>query len=266
MRIALCQMSVKQGKELNLETASKMIAEASAGGADIVVLPEMFNCPYSGAYFYEYSESDGGYTYSQLSEWASEYGVILVGGSIPEKDGNKLYNTTFVFDSNGAFIGKHRKAHLFDVDIPGGIRFVESETLTPGDRSTVIETVYGKIGIAICYDMRFPEMFRKMSLDGVKMIIVPAAFNMTTGPAHWELTARARALDNQVFVALCSPARDENGVYVAYGHSLVTSPWGDVIGSLDEKEGILMVDLDLAKCDEVRQGLPLLKHRRPDLY
>lgn len=266
MRIALCQMPVMMGKDANLETASKMIHDASVGEADIVVLPEMFNCPYSNEYFEEYAEVECGYTYSQLSQWAAEYGLMIVGGSIPELSEGHIYNTSYVFDSNGDFIGKHRKAHLFDIDIPGGIRFMESETLTPGSECTVLDTAFGKIGIAICYDMRFPELFRRMALEGAKLIIVPAAFNMTTGPAHWELTARSRALDNQLFMALCSPARDEGGVYVAYGHSLVTNPWGEVLDHMDEAEGILFVDIELEMCDEVRESLPLLKHRRPELY
>ncbi len=266
MRIALCQMPVKVGKDANLETASRMIKEASIGEADIVVLPEMFNCPYSNTYFREYAEVEKGYTYSQLSEWAAEFGVVLIGGSIPELSNGFVYNTTYAFNSNGEFIGKHRKAHLFDIDIPNGIRFMESETLTAGSNSTVIDTPFGKIGIAICYDMRFPELFRKMTLEGAKLIVVPAAFNMTTGPAHWELTARARALDNQVYMALCSPSRDKDGVYVAYGHSLVVNPWGDVLNQAEYNEGIVFVDLDLKLCDEIRDNLPLLKHRRPEIY
>lgn len=266
MRIALCQMAVVDNKNTNLETASRMIKDASSKGADIVVLPEMFNCPYSNKYFHAYSEKENGYTYSQLSEWAAEHGLMIVGGSIPEKSDEAVYNTSFVFDSNGDCIGKHRKAHLFDIDVPGGITFKESNTLTAGNTSTVIDTEFGKMGLAICYDIRFPELFRKMVLEGARFIIVPAAFNMTTGPAHWELTARARALDNQAFVALCSPARDEKGIYVAYGHSLVTNPWGQVIGALEAKEGLLLVDIDLAENEKIRESLPLLKHRKPEIY
>ncbi|WP_430886391.1 carbon-nitrogen hydrolase family protein [Fusibacter sp. JL216-2] len=266
MRIALCQMTVVDNKNTNLETASRMIKEASSKGADIVVLPEMFNCPYSNEHFHKYAEKENGYTFSQLSEWAAEHGLIIVGGSIPEKSGAHVYNTSFVFNSNGQCLGKHRKAHLFDIDVPGGITFKESETLTAGNTSTVIDTEFGKMGLAICYDIRFPELFRKMVLEGAQFIIVPAAFNMTTGPAHWELTARARALDNQVFMALCSPARDDDGLYKAYGHTLVTSPWGDVIAALKESEGLLMVDIELEKEDEVRRNLPLLKHRKPEMY
>ncbi len=266
MRIALCQMNIQNGKENNLVKAQTMIFEAAEKGADLIVLPEMFNCPYSNAHFPEYAEEEGGYTYDKLSSWAREKGVYIVGGSIPEKEGTHLYNTSYIFDRMGTCIGKHRKAHLFDVDIEGGIRFLESETLTAGDKSTIVDTEFGKIGVAICYDMRFPEFFRKMALEGVNAVIVPAAFNMTTGPAHWELTARARALDNQIYMALCSPARDETGVYVAYGYSMVTDPWGQVLASIEADEAILYAELDEEKIQDVRKGLPLLKHRKPELY
>ena len=266
MKIALCQMPVGMDKDENLTKADQLVKKAADDGADLVVLPEMFNCPYSNKYFRAFGEREGEGTYLFLSKLAAENKVVLVGGSIPELDGEEVYNTSYVFSSEGNCIGKHRKTHLFDIDIPGGIRFVESDTLTPGSTSTVVDTEFGKIGIAICYDIRFPEFFRNMVLDGAKLIIVPAAFNMTTGPAHWELTARARALDNQTFVAMCSPARDEDGVYVAYGHSLVADAWGNVVSQLDEREAVLYTDIELDACDEIRQNLPLLKHRKPEVY
>ena len=163
-------------------------------------------------------------------------------------------------------IGKHRKMHMFDIDIEGGIKFMESEALTPGDSVTVLETEYCKIGIAICFDVRFPELSRKMALEGAEIIVLPAAFNMTTGPAHWELSMRARALDNQVYFAAVSPARNINASYIAWGHSCVVSPWGDVLGILAEKEGILSVTVDTEYVKSVRDQLPLLKARRPELY
>ncbi len=266
MKTALCQMNIVQDKKANLKTAETMIEEAASNQADIIVLPEMFNCPYSNAHFPEYAEAEGGQTYVFLSGLAKKHQVYIIGGSIPEREHAHIYNTAYVFDREGACIGKHRKAHLFDIDIPGGIRFLESETLTPGNQHTIFETEYGKMGLAICYDMRFPEFFRRMALEGVQAVFVPAAFNMTTGPAHWELTARARALDNQIYMALCSPARDDKGVYVAYGHSMVVDPWGTVVAVLDEKPGIVYADIQAKRIEEVRAGLPLLKHRKPALY
>lgn len=178
----------------------------------------------------------------------------------------KVYNTSFSFDREGNLIGKHRKVHLFDIDVKGGIRFMESDTLTPGQDVTIIDTEYCKIGVAICYDVRFPELSRKMALEGAKVIVLPAAFNLTTGPAHWDLTMRARALDNQVYFAAVSPARDMEGPYQAYGSSCIVTPWGEFSGKADEKETIVYGEIDLDYVDSVRDQLPLLKHRREEIY
>lgn len=143
---------------------------------------------------------------------------------------------------------------------------MESDTLTAGKDMTILDTEFGKIGVAICYDVRFPEWFRKMALAGAKLIVLPAAFNMTTGPAHWELSFRARALDNQIYMVGCAPMRDVAADYKSWGHSIITDPWGTVIGMLDEKEGVLTAELDLDYEAQVREELPLLKSRRNDMY
>lgn len=265
-KIALCQMLVESEKQANLKKAEHMIREAHRGGAKVIALPEMFNCPYSSALFHSYAEEENGATVQKMSELAKELGIYLVSGTIPEKAGSLIYNTCFVFDQEGRVIGKHRKIHLFDIAIKGGVQFRESEVLGRGNEITVVETEYCKIGIAICYDMRFPELIRLMTLKGAKLIIVPGAFNMTTGPAHWELTMKARALDNQVYFAAVSPARDMDAAYHAYGHSGVVNPWGAFSGQIDEKEGLVFADIDLAYLKEIRQQLPLLAHRREDVY
>ncbi|HWQ80576.1 MAG TPA: carbon-nitrogen hydrolase family protein [Anaerovoracaceae bacterium] len=264
--IALCQMKISMDKEQNLAKAESMIREAAEKGARVVALPEMFNCPYSNKYFREYAEEAGGKTARLLSSLAGELKVYLVGGSIPELDQGNIYNTSFSFNPAGEIIGRHRKIHLFDIDIKGGIRFKESETLTPGETVTILDTEYCKIGVAICYDVRFPELFRKMALDGARLVILPGAFNMTTGPAHWELTMRARALDNQIYFAAVSPARDTEGPYQAYGHSCVVNPWGEFSGKTDARESIVYAEIDLDYLEAIRDQLPLLKHRRPALY
>ncbi|WP_427339661.1 carbon-nitrogen hydrolase family protein [Caloranaerobacter sp. DY30410] len=267
-KLGLCQLLVSEDKKENIKNAKEMINKAADMGAELVVLPEMFNCPYNNSYFPKYAENyQNGETIKMLSEVSKERGIYLIGGSIPEKDdkGN-VYNTSFVFDKKGNIIGKHRKMHLFDIDVEGGISFRESDVLSRGDSLTIVDTEYGKIGVAICYDIRFPELFRLMALKGVKVIIVPAAFNMTTGPAHWELLFRVRALDNQVYMAAAAPARDEGSSYVSYGNSIITDPWGSIVGKLDEKEGILIKEIDLKRVDKIREQLPILKHLRKDLY
>lgn len=265
-KLALCQINGSFDKKESMAKAEKFIREAAAEGAQVISLPEMWNCPYSNDYFREYAETEDGPTVGFMSALAKELGVYLIGGSIPELDDDKVYNTSFSFDKDGNIIGRHRKVHLFDIDVKGGIRFMESDTLTAGEEMTVLDTEFGKIGVAICYDVRFPEWHRKMALAGAKLIVLPAAFNMTTGPVHWDLTMRARALDNQVYFAANSPARDENGVYVAYGNSCIADPWGKFIAHADEKECILYGEIDFDHVDDIRQQLPLLKHRREELY
>lgn len=226
----------------------------------------MWCCPYSNAAFAQYAEPQGGETWCLLRGTARECGVWLVAGSVPERDGDAIYNTCYVFDPQGTQQAKHRKVHLFDIDVAGGQRFFESDTLSPGQRYTLVDTPFGKLGVAICFDVRFAELFRILALEGARLIVVPAAFNMTTGPAHWELLFRARALDNQCFVAGCAPARDETAGYVSYAHSLVCDPWGRVQAQAEAAAQLLICDTDLAETDAVRAQIPVLSARRTDLY
>ncbi|WP_077367919.1 carbon-nitrogen hydrolase family protein [Anaerosalibacter sp. Marseille-P3206] len=266
MKVGICQMIVKEDKDENIKRASNMIRNAASNGSDIIVLPEMFNCPYENKYFPMYAEEFPGKTTNTLARLSKELGVYIVGGSIPEKDNNIIYNTSYIYNREGNLVGKHRKVHLFDIQVENGIKFKESDTLGYGKEVTVFPTEFCKIGVAICYDMRFPELIRLMALEGAEVIIVPAAFNMTTGPAHWELLVRTRALDNQVYFIAASPARNQSASYHAYGHSSVVNPWGTVISEADEKECIIYGDIDLELVQRVRRELPLLNHRRTDLY
>ncbi|MES0342167.1 MAG: carbon-nitrogen hydrolase family protein [Candidatus Humimicrobiaceae bacterium] len=265
--IALCQMNISTDKHANLQKAESMIRKAFLeNNSDIIVLPEMFNCPYDYNYFSRFSETFQGETASMLSGIAKELNIYIIGGSMPEKDGERIYNTSFIFGKDGKIIARHRKIHLFDINIKDSISFKESRYITPGEDITVFNTDICTIGVAICYDMRFPELIRKMTLMGAKLIIIPAAFNTITGPAHWHITARARALDNQVFFACASPARDTGSAYDVYGHSLVVDPWGSIIVEAGKNETLLNAKLDLTKIKKIREELPLLKHRRPDIY
>ncbi|MDP3484261.1 MAG: carbon-nitrogen hydrolase family protein, partial [Methanobacteriaceae archaeon] len=187
IKLALCQMKVVDNKEHNIKKALEMIKESSSNGADLVILPEMFNCPYENSKFEEYSETfDESPTLAAISAAASEFKIHIIAGSIPEKTEEGIYNTSFIFNDNGKIIGFHRKMHLFDIDIPGRITFKESDILKPGQEITVVDTNFGKIGIGICYDIRFPELSRIMVLQGANILVFPGAFNLTTGPAHWE--------------------------------------------------------------------------------
>ena len=267
MKVAAIQMPTVEDKTENIRTAGKYIEKIKTESPDFVVLPEMFCCPYQTENFPIYAEKEGGPSWQAMSDYAGKYHIYLIAGSMPEVDeAGNVYNTSYIFDRDGKQIGKHRKAHLFDINVKNGQYFKESDTLTSGDHATVFDTEFGKMGVMICYDIRFPEFARTMVLDGARMIFVPAAFNMTTGPAHWELTFRARALDNQIYMLGCAPARDTQAGYISWGHSIVTDPWGQVMKQLDEKEGILIEEIDLDREDQIREQLPLLKHRKSEMY
>lgn len=270
MKFNLLQVQTKftQSKEQSLIHAAAMIEAALKEQPDIdfIALPEMFACPYENAAFPVYAEEPGGYAYRFCSRLAKEHGVYLSAGSWPERIGAKIYNTAYVFDAKGRAIARHAKMHLFDIDIKGGQRFRESDTLAAGDQITVFDTQFGRMGLCICYDFRFPELARLMADKGAKLIFVPAAFNITTGPLHWELMFRSRAVDNQLFTVGTAPARDEAASYRSWGHSIAVSPWGKVLSQMEGSEAAAAVAIDLQEADEVRAQLPLLQHRRFDIY
>lgn len=266
-KIGVIQMKVESDKAKNLDIAKKYIKKVVSEGAKVVVLPEMFLCHYNKSSVSRYAEKKGELSFVSLSEMAKDNEIYLVAGSIPEIDDNEsIFNTSYVFNPSGDMIAKHRKAHMFDIDIEGGQYFKESDTFDAGDTFTVFDTEFGKFGLCICYDFRFPELSRLMVDNGAKAIIVPAAFNMTTGPAHWEILFRSRAIDNQVFTVGCAPARDLSSSYVSYANSMVVSPFGEVIDRLDGDEGYIVCSLDFGYVDKVRGELPLLAQRRLDIY
>ncbi|XP_050669936.1 omega-amidase NIT2 isoform X2 [Leptidea sinapis] len=266
-KIALLQLSVGSDKAKNVAQAVKEIHRAKELGAHIVALPECFNSPYGTKYFNEYAEEvPAGETSRALSRAAAEAGVCVVGGTLPERCGDRLYNTCTVWDSSGKLVTLYRKMHLFDIDIPNKITFKESEVLSAGDQLTVFEYNGVKVGLGICYDLRFPEMAHLMAKEGCSLLIYPGAFNMTTGPKHWELLGRARATDQQLYVALVSPARDLAAGYVAWGHSSLLDPWGAVLHQLDHRPGTLLADIDLTTVEEVRSQIPIRAQRRTDIY
>ena len=268
VKLGICQMAVTADKALNISKAKAMIQVAAAANCQVAILPEMFNCPYQTELFSQYAERyPEGDTLNMLRQTAAESKIVVVGGSVPEHDEyNNVYNTSFIFDKNGDLLGRHRKIHLFDVDITGGTAFKESSTLSAGQEMTVVKIAGLTLGVAICYDIRFPELSRLMTLAGAELLIFPAAFGWTTGPAHWELLMRSRAVDNQVFVVGAAPASTPGAQYQAYGHSIIVDPWGDILAVADSEERMMFVEIDMNKINTVRQQLPLLKQRRPDVY
>lgn len=272
LKVALIQITSGADKSANLAHAKEFILKALAKdpSIDLTILPECFNSPYSVSEFANYAERipDGEST-RFLSQLAKENKIYLVGGSIPELgDDGKVYNTSVTFDREGQVIGKHRKAHLFDIDIPGGITFKESITLTGGDKATVFNLPeFGNVGEGICYDIRFPELAALAAREkNAFAMVYPGAFNTVTGPLHWHLLARARAVDKQIFVLLCSPSRNLDLSYHAYGHSLVVDPNGNIIAEAGEDEEIVIAELDPELLTKTRAGIPVTTQRRFDIY
>ncbi|KAI1116382.1 carbon-nitrogen hydrolase [Nemania sp. NC0429] len=291
IKLACVQLSSGADKAANLSHARDKVLEAARAGANLVVLPECFNSPYGCDYFPSYAETllpspptpEQSPSFHALSSMAAEAGVFLVGGSIPEAEAGKeeeegegtekkkkkthYYNTSLIFGPDGALLASHRKVHLFDIDIPGRITFRESEVLTAGNKLTLVDLPgYGVVAVAICYDVRFPELAMIAARRGAFALVYPGAFNLTTGPLHWRLQGQARAMDNQCYVALCSPARDMAATYHAWGHSLVVDPMAQVVVEADEAETIVLWELDGAKIDETRRNIPVFEQRRFDVY
>lgn len=281
VKMACIQLKSGADKTVNLRRAHEMVSTAAGRGAKIVVLPEIFNSLYGTSYFPQYAEAllpspppaDQAPSFHALSAMASETRTYLVGGSVPEVEtdessGKKsYYNTSLVFGPDGQLLATHRKTHLFDIDIPGKITFRESDVLSPGNKVTIVDLPeYGKLSVGICYDVRFPELATIAARQGCFALVYPGAFNLTTGPMHWKLLAQARAVDNQMYVAMCSPARDMEGPYQAYGHSMILDPLAQVVAETDENESIVEWELDGKRIEEVRRNIPLTTQRRFDVY
>ncbi|KAF3760548.1 hypothetical protein M406DRAFT_63766 [Cryphonectria parasitica EP155] len=280
VKLACIQLASGTDKAANLSNAREKVHEAAASGAKIIVLPECFNSPYGCDYFPSYAEqllphppsAEQSPSFHALSAMAKETGTYLIGGSIPELDFDedkkkRYYNTSLTFSPKGELLATHRKVHLFDIDIPGKITFRESDVLSPGDKLTIVDLPeYGRVGVAICYDIRFPELGTIAARKGCFVLIYPGAFNLTTGPLHWRLLGQGRAVDNQVYVVMCSPARDMNASYHAWGHSLVVDPMAQVLVEAEEQQTIVSAELSGDKIEETRKGIPLRDQRRFDVY
>ena len=263
-KLAVCQNKPIKNKNESVLQAIAKIEEAKANHADLVVLPEIFYYPYELRTLPKLEESNRE-TLGKLQSTAERLGIYLCTGSMVEKVGDKRFNKSYLIDPAGKVILEYCKSHLFDVNFKN-LRTKESLIFDPGDNFAVVETELGKIGILICYDIRFPEAARKLTLMGAEIILVPAAFNNITGPLHWHILFRGRAIENQLFIAAASPACDMESSYHAYGHSMVVDPWGKVLTEAGDSECILYADIDPAVLEETREKLPLLKHRRPEIY
>lgn len=280
-KVGLCQTQVSHDKKVSLANAKAAVVDAAGKGAELVILGEMFSCPYATKYFAEYGErfplpgqvaDESSPTVKLLCEMAKEHKIWLVGGSLPELVDGKIYNTCLVLNPDGGIVAKHRKVHLFDIDVPANagrpaIKFKESETLTGGEQLTLVDLPWCRMGVGICYDCRFPELALAMRSQGAKFLVYPGAFNLNTGPAHYNLLARGRAVDTQCYVAMVSPARSPNkDDYQAWGHSQMVNPWAETLVEAEHEACVHIVDVDPAEVDRIRQSVPTSFQKRGDLY
>jgi predicted amidohydrolase len=285
--VGAVQMTSTEAVEANLERARDLVREAASAGALLVGLPENFaylgndrdhrlsiaeTIPVPGTP----DASPGGSSPSgpilgAMQELARATGTWLLLGGFPERStaagaatgtAGKIHNTAVLLDPEGAVVSVYRKLHLFDVDVPGGKRFRESEAIEPGDAPVVAETPWGGLGLSICYDLRFPELYRALAARGARIVAVPSAFTLETGKDHWHVLLRARAIENQVYLLAPAQFGAHGPTRASYGHALVVDPWGTVLAECGDQEGVALARLDFAYQDKVRTALPVLSHRR----
>jgi deaminated glutathione amidase len=262
-RAAALQMCAGHDKAVNLSEAERLVSQAAAQGAELVVLPELFNLCGNLRQVAAAAESLTGPTATMLSRLARQHGIWLVGGSFAEQGpAGKAYNTSLTLDPAGDVCGIYRKMHMFDVDLGPQLRIKESDSLVRGSAITSISTDLAEIGLAICYDLRFPELFRQLSSRGAQLLCVPAAFTKTTGLAHWELLVRARAVENQCYVIAANQVGEHVPGSASYGHSLIVDPWGTILAAAaGEAAEVIVAEISAEVLSEVRQKLPSLCHR-----
>ena len=268
IRVACVQLTSRADKAENLEKTERLVAQAGASGADVVLLPEKWNAIGGVETLHEAAETiEGGESVEAMRGWAAQHGITLVGGSITERrEGReKLSNTSLVFDPDGELVALYRKIHLFDVDV-GGHRYRESEVEEPGEEPVVARLEGWPIGLTVCYDLRFPELYRILALEGAELITVPAHFTLYTGKDHWHVLLRARAIENQNYVAAAAQIGETIPGKPSYGRSLIVDPWGIVLAQAPDEETVISAELDRARLEEVRRNLPSLKNRRADAY
>lgn len=273
MKVASIQLNVQEDKEKNIQRALKFVEQAASEGATLICLPEYIDYmgPDDKELKQNLSESIPGPISNLFSKKAKELGAYIHCGSFMETaDDGRSYNTSLLFDDKGEIIATYRKMHLYDAEIEGRISLKESDTIKPGTELSVADTPIGKMGLSICYDVRFPELYRSLALKGAQILFIPAAFPIYTGYLHWELLVRARAVENQCYVI----ATGQYGVYnaeegvqdIKYGNSMIVDPWGTVIARAPEEEGIITANINIDKVDDFRSKIPCFKHRQPDYY
>ncbi len=268
VRVAAVQMNAGAEKTENLETAISLIHRASGLGATIVSLPETWTYMGDSDGTRDAGESIPGPTTDRHAEVARQHRIWLHGGSVFETAPGepRVFNSTVVFDPDGSLIAKYRKIHLFDVSIGGDVLSQESATVAPGDELVVVDAGGVRLGLTICYDLRFPETYRLLALQGAEVIAVPAAFHSHTGKDHWEVLLRARAIENQIFMLAANACGSHPNGWKSHGRSMIVDPWGVVLSTAGDGPGVSIAECDLETLSRIRRELPSLANRRPDAY
>jgi deaminated glutathione amidase len=267
VRVAAVQLNSNGDKARNLAAAERLVRAAAADGAELVALPEKWNLLAAGEEMAAGAEDLTGASLSAARSWARELGVHLLAGSIAEhgEDGEKSFNTSVLIGPDGADLAIYRKIHMFDVEA-GGVAYRESEHEQAGEEIASASLDGIELGLTVCYDLRFPELYRILALRGARLVAVPSAFTAATGRDHWEVLLRARAIENQVFVLAPNQVGEAPPHYSSYGHSAIVDPWGAVLATAPDEECFAAADLDFAAQERVREQLPSLASRRPDAY
>ncbi len=258
---AAIQLNSREDVTANLAAATHWAEQAALRGARLIVLPELFNCLGTADAMLRQAEEIPGPTSEALSQLAARLGVTLLAGSICERSSlaGKAFNTSLLFSPAGVLLAKYRKLHLFDVDLPGRVCYRESDWLLPGDKVVAVDTDLGQLGLAICYDIRFPELFQRQKAD---VLLVASAFTLPTGRDHWEVLLRARAIENQAFVVAANQYGEHTPQLTTLGRSLLVDPWGTVLAVAADAEGLAIAEIDRSRQAEIRGRLPSLQHRR----
>jgi predicted amidohydrolase len=270
MRVAAIQCTASADREENLVRAGDLVSRAASQGAELIVVPEHFSFFGNAGALRNSAEPRNGAVMHWASTIAEENGVWLLAGSSVEASGGRRYNASSLVGPDGKAVATYRKIHLFDVDVPGAVSR-ESDAVAAGNRPVMASIMPSDelpvpVGMTICYDLRFPELYRALTLAGALVMLVPSAFAAVTGRLHWEILVRARAIENQVFIIAAGQVGTLPGGFEAYGHSMIVDPWGTILGEVEDRPGFVLADLDLAAQQDARSTLPSLTHRRPTAY
>jgi predicted amidohydrolase len=266
MRAAVVQLNSTADKARNLASAERLVRAAAADGATLVVLPEKWNLLAPGPELLAGAEALDGPSLAAARGWASELGIHLLAGSVSEQGPEgRAFNTSVLIAPDGNDLAIYRKIHMFDVDV-GGVSYRESEHEQPGEEIVVAALPEASLGLSVCYDLRFPELYRILAVRGARIVAVPSAFTLATGRDHWEVLLRARAIEDQVFVLAPNQVGEAPPHFSSYGRSAIVDPWGVVLATAPDEECFVAADLDLAEQERVRESLPSLANRRPQAY